>query len=105
MALEQLRQALPGPVSPIGVTFAGFNGENFDAKMWGVASLRHREFFAPGMLLEHPADKFGDTGAATGAILMAMAAQALAGASRTGPALIWAASDREPRACAVVDVA
>ena len=42
MALEQLRQALPGPVSPIGVTFAGFNGENFDAKMRGVASLRHR---------------------------------------------------------------
>jgi 3-oxoacyl-[acyl-carrier-protein] synthase-1 len=104
-ALQQLRQRLDPPPAPIATTFAGFNGENFDAKLWGVARLRHTDFFAPGMVIEHPADKFGDAGAATGAILIALAAQALATGTRSGPALVWAASDGEPRACAVISVA
>ena len=86
-------------------TFAGFNGENFEAKLWGVARLRHTDFFSPAMEIDHPADKFGDTGAATGAILTALAAEALSKGTREGPALVWAASDREPRACAMVSVA
>ncbi|MNC86171.1 3-oxoacyl-(acyl carrier protein) synthase [compost metagenome] len=86
----------------IATTFAGFNGESFDAKLWGVARLRHNDFFAPGMAIEHPADKFGDAGAATGAILVALAARALATGTRPGPALVWAASDRETRSCAVL---
>ena len=57
------------------------------------------------MVIEHPADKFGDAGAAMGAILVALAAQSLRTGTRPGPALVWAASDREPRACAVVSVA
>jgi len=104
-AIEELRARLESPLPPVGVTFAGFNGENFDAKLWGVAQLRHRDFFAPAMLIEHPADKYGDAGAATGAILTAMAAAALSDGSRNGPALVWAASDREPRACALLSIA
>ena len=105
IALQQLRQRLdPALSAPIGATFAGFNGENFEAKMWGVARLRHTDFFSPGMAIEHPADKFGDAGAAMGAILMALAAHSLTTGTRTGPVLVWAASDREPRACAVVSL-
>jgi len=104
LALEQARQQLSEPVAPIATTFAGFNGESFDAKLWGVARLRHNDFFSPAMLIEHPADKYGDAGAATGAILVALAAKSLASGMRPGPALVWAASDREPRACAVVSV-
>jgi 3-oxoacyl-[acyl-carrier-protein] synthase-1 len=104
-AIEQLRGQLEHPVPPVGVTFAGFNGESFDAKLWGVARLRHNDFFAPTMPIEHPADKYGDAGAATGAILTALAATALADGSRAGPALVWAASDRERRACALLSVA
>jgi 3-oxoacyl-[acyl-carrier-protein] synthase-1 len=89
----------------VATTFAGFNGENFDAKMWGVARLRHNDFFIPGMVMEHPADKFGDAGAAMGAILVALAAEALATGTRPGPALAWAASDREPRGCAMLSAA
>jgi 3-oxoacyl-[acyl-carrier-protein] synthase-1 len=105
VALTQLRQrsgSLPGP---IGTTFAGFNGESFDAKLWGVARLRHNDLFSPTMVIEHPADKYGDAGAATGAILLALAAKSLATGTRQGPALVWAASDREPRACAVLATA
>ena len=36
---------------------------HFDAKLWGVARLRHNDFFSPTMVIEHPADKFGDAGA------------------------------------------
>jgi 3-oxoacyl-[acyl-carrier-protein] synthase-1 len=104
-ALNQLRQRAEQLPGQIGTTFAGFNGENFDAKLWGVARTRHNDFFAPGMLIDHPADKFGDAGAATGSILLALAAQSLTGGARPGPALVWAASDGEPRACALVSVA
>ncbi|MBB6091954.1 3-oxoacyl-[acyl-carrier-protein] synthase-1 [Povalibacter uvarum] len=100
-ALAALRNQV-GKSPPVGVTFAGFNGEGFDAKLWGVAHMRHRDFFAPAMLMEHPADKYGDAGAATGAILMALAAQSMGDSSRSGPALVWAASDHEPRACALL---
>jgi 3-oxoacyl-[acyl-carrier-protein] synthase-1 len=101
-ALELLRERASAPIAPIGATFAGFNGENFDAKLWGVAQLRHRDFFDPAMTLEHPASCFGDTGAATGAILTVLAATALGAKHRQGPALVWAASDHAERGCAVV---
>ncbi len=104
-ALKQLRQRAGQLAGPIGTTFAGFNGESFDAKMWGVARLRNNDMFSPSMAIEHPADKYGDAGAATGAILLALAARSLSIGARQGPALVWAASDREPRACAVISVA
>jgi 3-oxoacyl-[acyl-carrier-protein] synthase-1 len=104
LALDQARQRLGQPLAPVATTFAGFNGENFDAKLWGVARLRHNDLFSPAMVMEHPADKFGDAGAATGAILLALAATSLTTGTRSGPALVWAASDREPRACAVLSL-
>jgi len=100
-AIESMRAQLRTDIK-IGTTFAGFNGENFDAKLWGVAQLRHTDFFAPLMQMEHPADKYGDAGAATGALLTVMAATALSKGQRPGPALVWAASDSELRACAVL---
>jgi 3-oxoacyl-[acyl-carrier-protein] synthase-1 len=103
-ALERTRRQLRPPVAPIETIFAGFNGESFDAKLWGVTRLRHNDFFSSRMVIEHPADKYGDTGAASGAILVALATQSLVSGTRLGPALVWAASDREPRACAVVSV-
>ena len=102
-AIEKLRAALPDSVAPIACTFAGFNGENFEAKLWGVARLRHGDFFAPDMVMRHPADSIGDTGAAAGAILIALGAFALAN-GQDGPMLVWAASDRESRGCALMSL-
>lgn len=100
-AIEVLRERLTTAV-PVGTTFAGLNGESFDAKAWGIARVRHADFFAPGMVLEHPADCFGDAGAALGAILLGLAAIALDKAHRPAPALVWAASDGAARACALL---
>jgi 3-oxoacyl-[acyl-carrier-protein] synthase I len=104
-ALDKLRGSLDAPLPPVATTFAGFNGESFEGKIWGVARLRHADLFAPDMMMQHPADCIGDTGAAAGAILTAVAATALAQGVRTGPALVWAASDLEPRACALLALA
>jgi 3-oxoacyl-[acyl-carrier-protein] synthase-1 len=104
VAMADMRGRMPAQ-PPIATTFAGFNGEHFDAKLWGVARLRHNDLFAPAMVIEHPADKFGDPGAAMGAMLVALAGKSLTTGTRSGPALVWAASDHEPRACAVVSVA
>jgi len=102
LALDQLRPKLSDPSTPIATTFAGFNGESFDAKLWGVARLRHSNWFTPDMVMQHPADCFGDTGAASGAVLLALAAETLIKAHRKSPALVWSASDHESRACAVL---
>jgi len=101
-ALQLLRSRLSSPMGPIGATFAGLNGESFDAKLWGVARLRHNDLFSPTMRLEHPADSFGDTGAAAGAILTVLAATAVSAGHRDGPALVWAASDLATRGCTIL---
>lgn len=100
--LDALRAGLSSTPPPINTTFAGFNGESFDSKMWGVARLRHTDFFSPGMSMLHPASSLGDTGAACGAIMSSLAVEALSRGDRTGPALVWAASDHESRACALI---
>jgi len=101
-AIELLRGRLPDPAARVGSIFAGLNGESFDAKQWGVARVRHADFFSPDALLSHPADCFGDAGAAMGPLLLAIGARAIARGERRGPALIWAASDGETRACALL---
>jgi 3-oxoacyl-[acyl-carrier-protein] synthase-1 len=101
-AIEGLRGRLPDAGTRVACTFAGLNGESFDAKQWGVARLRHDDFFSPEAPVSHPADCFADTGAAMGALLLALGARAIAGGERAGPALIWAASDGETRACALL---
>jgi 3-oxoacyl-[acyl-carrier-protein] synthase-1 len=51
----------------------------------------------------HPADCFGDTGAAAGMLLLALAADMLNNEHKPGPALVWASSDGPASACAYVD--
>lgn len=85
---------------PIKTCFAGLNGESFGAKAWGVAHIRHHERFDPTLYFEHPADSFGDVGAAMGPLLMTLADEALRAGHRPGPMLVWAASDYAPVGCA-----
>jgi 3-oxoacyl-[acyl-carrier-protein] synthase-1 len=94
---ETLRAA-PVSLPPVRSIWAGFNGEGFWAKEWGVARLRHADLFDPAADIQHPADCYGDLGAATGAMLMVLAERALAGGGPS-PALVFASSDRETRGC------
>jgi 3-oxoacyl-[acyl-carrier-protein] synthase I len=85
-----------GRQPPVRTCFAGLNGEHFGVKAWGVAHMRHHDLFDPALIFEHPADVFGDVGAAMGTLLIALAAETLQSEQRPGPMLVWAASDHAP---------
>ncbi|MEO8053542.1 MAG: beta-ketoacyl synthase N-terminal-like domain-containing protein [Acidobacteriota bacterium] len=91
--LKALVQAAPPP-RPFVSVWSSMNGESHWAKEWGVAFLRSRDAFDESCAMNHPADCFGDAGAAAGTLLAGLACL---DASR-GPALVYASSDDGPRA-------
>jgi 3-oxoacyl-[acyl-carrier-protein] synthase-1 len=100
-AIEQLRVQV-GATRPFAGVWAGMTGESHDGKLWGVATLRHRDLIDAHTRLEHPADRIGDAGAGLGALLFVGAHARLARARRPGPVLLWAASDHGPCGCAAM---
>jgi 3-oxoacyl-[acyl-carrier-protein] synthase-1 len=98
-----LAKLLPAAPRPVRTVFAGYNGESFWVKEWGVAFLRNRERFAQPVRFEHPADCFGDLGAALGPAMLALSVSMLKEGQIQGPCLVWASSDRAPRAAVLVD--
>ncbi len=99
--LAQVVQALVGsspPPAPFASVWSSMNGESHWAKEWGVAFLRSREAFAEGHAMLHPADCYGDAGAAAGALLAGLASLDAA----RGPHLVYASSDLGPRASVAV---
>lgn len=93
------RGAPPGPVQEV---FSSMNGENHWAKEWGVAFLRNRGAFNPDHGMHHPADCYGDAGAAAGALMVGLATLGIAGGYRRSPALVYGSNDAGPRAALLV---
>ncbi len=91
--IQALIQAAPPP-KPFVSVWSSMNGESHWGREWGVAVLRARDAFAEPHAMNHPADCFGDAGAASGALLAGLASLDAAG----GPALVYASSDLGPRA-------
>jgi 3-oxoacyl-[acyl-carrier-protein] synthase-1 len=91
-----------GPGQPIKTIYSSLNGEHFGAKEFGVAQVRNHTSLSEHAKHEHPADGFGDIGAAFGPILIGLAALDLQKGWRQGPALIYAASEQQTRAAIVV---
>lgn len=89
--------------APAAEVYSSMNGENHWAKEWGVAYLRNRPLFAEPHGMHHPADCFGDTGAASGPLLVGLAALGIAHGYRRAPALVYGSSDAGPRSALVVD--
>lgn len=89
---------------PIRTVFASLNGENFGAKEWGVALMRNQGAFDEGFMLEHPAEYFGDAGAAVGPLLMGLVAVGLDKGYLNGPALVWGSSEFAQRGAVCVTV-
>ncbi len=82
--------------------YSSINGENHWAKEWGVAFLRNSNFFDAAHGMHHPADCFGDTGAASGIILVILAIMGIKHGYRRRPALITCSSDFGNRAAVTV---
>jgi 3-oxoacyl-[acyl-carrier-protein] synthase I len=83
---------------PIREVYSSMNGESHWAKEWGVAFLRNKTAFEPVHGMHHPADSFGDTGAACGPLLTGLAVQGVVKRYRHSPCLIYGSSDGGQRA-------
>ncbi|MCW9018152.1 MAG: hypothetical protein OQJ89_14375, partial [Kangiellaceae bacterium] len=79
--------------------YSSMNGENFFVKEFGVASIRNSEQLISEHKVIHPADCYGDLGAATGAVLTTLAALDAAKENVSGSSyLVYCSSDLEKRA-------
>ena len=88
--------------TPVREVFSSMNGENFFAKEWGVSYLRNKGRFDPEHGMYHPADCFGDTGAACGPLMVGLAALGIARGYHASPVLVYCSSDHGERAALVV---
>jgi 3-oxoacyl-[acyl-carrier-protein] synthase-1 len=88
--------------APVGDVYSSMTGESHWAKEWGVAFLRTKAAFREDHGMHHPADCFGDTGAASGPLMVGLAALGIKGNYRRSPVLAYGSSDRGPRAAVVV---
>ncbi len=89
----------------IETVFSSMNGENFFAKEWGVAFIRHQNRISHDYRMEHPADCIGDTGAASGPIMIGMALNRMNNKTIQGPVLVYASSDSAQRSACLLDLA
>jgi len=90
------------PAEPIACVVCSFNGERYWAREYGVARLRQSHAFAAEHGMEHPAECFGDLGAAHGPALAALAAHGVGHGYRRGPCLAFASSDHGDRAASLL---
>jgi 3-oxoacyl-[acyl-carrier-protein] synthase-1 len=100
-----IQQLSPASRQPIREIYSSMNGENHWAKEWGVAYIRNRALFAEDFAIHHPADCFGDTGAACGPAMVGLAALGIARGYRESPTLVYCSSDRGDRAAVIVESA
>ncbi len=84
--------------APIACVYSSFNGERYWGREYGVARTRNAASFAADEQMEHPAECFGDLGAAHGPMLAALAAHAVREGYRRAPCLVYASSDYGDRA-------
>lgn len=101
---EAFRRALTAhPNRSIDSIYSSMNGENHWSKEYGVAYLRNKEKFAEPINTEHPADCYGDLGAATGPALIALAAENLHKMKNVNKHLIYSSADKATRGAVVVE--
>jgi 3-oxoacyl-[acyl-carrier-protein] synthase I len=93
-----LEALLSDGLPPIQEVYASMNGESHWAKEWGVAFMRNRSAFLEDHGMHHPADCYGDLGAASGPAMVALASLGIRDGYRKSPAIVYASSDRGARA-------
>jgi 3-oxoacyl-[acyl-carrier-protein] synthase-1 len=100
---KALAGAAPGPCPWVA---CDMNGESYRAYEWGLALSLLPDRLGHVTHLAHPADCIGDVGAATGALLIALACSGfLRGYAPSREALLWTASDARTRAALRIESA
>jgi 3-oxoacyl-[acyl-carrier-protein] synthase-1 len=99
---EGLAQAMTAALAALNgqkanTVFASLTGENLHAKEWGVANIRNQSSLAEKLRFEHPADCYGDPGAAAGPLMVGLAALGMKDRQIQGPCLVYCSSEHEKR--------
>lgn len=102
---QAFKKALGESPRPSGIhsIYSSMNGEHHWAKEYGVAYTRNRDAFRDPVGTEHPADCFGDLGAATAPVLIALAAEHLFSHAQARAHLVYSSSDYAKRGAVVVE--
>ena len=101
---QAFKKALNNHPQPnIHSIYSSMNGENHWAKEYGVAYIRNKTAFQDQVKIEHPADTYGDLGAATSTVLIALAAQHLFNNKNAHTHLVYSSSDYAKRGAIVVE--
>lgn len=83
--------------------FSSMNGEHHWAKELGIATVRNKSALYHDVQIQHPADIFGDTGAATSTMLICLAAKSLLSDKNAKSNLVYSSSDHEKRAALILE--
>ena len=84
--------------------YTSMNGENHFAKELGVSIIRNKHAFDDDYELLHPADCFGDLGAAVGIVMVGMACVSLKKQQDSPAYLVCCSSDSTSRTAAIVSM-
>ncbi len=100
-----IQQVATGQARQFKTVYSDLNGESYLAFEWGLAQVRALDHLNPSFELLHPAECYGDVGAATGALLLTLAAYDLRpkeyAPPKRQPALLFASSlNKDARAAA-----
>lgn len=98
---QMLLKIRAGP--KLEMVYSSMNGEHYWAKELGTACIRCSEYLSSDLTIMHPADCLGDLGAATGPLLVALAAWTISRAQLQRTALVSCSSDLGERASLLVE--
>ena len=104
LTVTKLAQSGASP-APFEEVYSSMNGESHWAKEWGVTGIRNKAALHQGYRMHHPADCYGDTGAAAGALMVGLAALGIREGYRRRPCMVYGSSDRGPRAAVALTTA
>jgi len=87
----------------IHTIYSSMNGEHYWAKECAVAMLRNESHLQERISIAHPADCYGDLGAATGSVLLGLAAHHLLNHPDANNHLVYGSADGAMRAAVRVE--
>jgi 3-oxoacyl-[acyl-carrier-protein] synthase-1 len=88
----------------VDTIYSSMNGEHYWAKEYGVAYIRNRHYFGDNVKVEHPADCYGDLGAATGNVLMGLVGYGHLNGKINNQSIIYSSSDSAWRAAVCMEI-
>lgn len=87
----------------INTVYSSMNGEAYWAKEYGVSMTRNKRHFSDEIETHHPAEAYGDLGAATGPVLMGLSAINLLTSKSSNVNLVYSSSDSAHRAAILLE--